>query len=86
MPGACRRGRRIIAFTSPALYRHAIRIRVAEQLLLGGRMGMRIPGASVVGAEGSRDRVDDAYRQHARPMDGAIAVTREDTEASTQEV
>jgi uncharacterized phosphosugar-binding protein len=51
---------------------NAIKVRVAELLVQGGKMPPVLTRASVVGEEGSRALFDQAYQEHARRIARAI--------------
>jgi len=51
---------------------NSIKVRVAELLTERGAMPPVITRASVVGADRSRRLFDEAYREHARRIAGAI--------------
>jgi uncharacterized phosphosugar-binding protein len=51
---------------------NSIKVRVAELLVDRGRMPPVITRPSVVGGERSRELFDEAYREHARRLAGAI--------------
>jgi hypothetical protein len=51
---------------------NAIKVRVAELLVLGGHMPPVLTRASIVGEERSRALFDQAYQEHARRIARAI--------------